>query len=77
MDYQLDGYLYRSQKPSFIIMHSRVQARHSGRDCRNPDHMDVKLSAGLRICAAGKLPFMVVDTRIPAGMRDLHINRTN
>ncbi|WP_411726237.1 hypothetical protein [Methyloglobulus sp.] len=33
------------------------KARHSGRDCRNPDSMD-----GFR------LPSMALDTRFPAGM---------
>jgi hypothetical protein len=40
--------------------------------CRNPEHMDVKLSADTScrssFCMASKLPSMALDSGIPAGM---------
>ncbi|MDD5321803.1 MAG: hypothetical protein PHD43_14580 [Methylococcales bacterium] len=33
--------VYRSHAPALIVIHKYLKARHSGRDCRNPDYMDV------------------------------------
>ncbi|WP_340122358.1 hypothetical protein [Methylobacter svalbardensis] len=47
----------RSHAPALVVIHKSMGSRHSGRDCRNPDYMDVHSS-----------PSMALDTRFPAGM---------
>jgi len=48
--------------------------RHSGRDCRKPEHMDVKVRkylVPLNTRKVRKLPSMALDTGIPASMTTL------
>jgi hypothetical protein len=32
---------YRSHAPALVVIHKSLKSRHSGRDCRKPEHRDV------------------------------------
>jgi hypothetical protein len=56
--------LYEWLQQNPIVPTETINARHSGRDCRNPEHRDVHLSAyasaQLSACAVAKLPSMAL-----------------